>query len=132
MKGYFDMRPTFIIGVLILSLFGTTDSSFPVTAEPVIVHDGWDDAAVAGAGKGDVIPDIKVNEHDGPVSYPQGTFVDIHIALDPGSQTGVPHDWWIFIRRNSGPAWWNRYSTGQWINSTTPIRFSGGALRVVC
>lgn len=107
------MRLPFILGILHLCLFGTM-----VTAND--------------AGSGDVIPDITVNEHDGPVTFPQGTHLDISFALDPGSQNGVPHDWWIFIRRNSGPFWWNRYSTGQWIKSAAPIRFSGAALRVVC
>jgi murein tripeptide amidase MpaA len=38
-------------------------------------------------------PDIKANGSDGPITIPQGTYLNVTIALDPGSHDGENTDW---------------------------------------
>ena len=41
------------------------------------------------------VPDVKVNNEDGPVFINEGENVQFSISLDPGNLTGKSYDWWI-------------------------------------
>ena len=78
-------------------------------------------------GGADPIPDIKVDGSDGPLTVPSSQTVAITIALDPGGQTGVAHDWWIFVQKDwSTTYYWIPPNT--WTPSGTPIRSYNGGL----
>lgn len=81
----------------------------------------------SGGSSGDVVPDIKVNDDDGPLSVPVGTQLDITVSLDPGDQVGVAKDWWIFVEWNWNNTWYWR-PPSNWTMSATPIRSYSGAL----
>lgn len=69
------------------------------------------------------IPDAKVNGSDGPLSLFQGQQIDFTISLDPGNQTGVIHDWWVYAQKDppQNPAWYWKYPSS-WKSSWTPVR----------
>ncbi len=73
------------------------------------------------------IPDVKIDGLDNPPSVPSGQVVDLSVALDPGDQDGVQHDWWLSAER-SGSTWWYEHTSGTWTNSMTPIRASSAPL----
>jgi murein tripeptide amidase MpaA len=71
-------------------------------------------------------PDIKANGSDGPLSIPQGTYLNVTIALDLGSYAGVDADWWVMGVAPFGRYW---YTLGRgWVRSDDPIRVYGGSL----
>lgn len=49
-----------------------------------------------------VIPDIKVNGSDGPVTVQEGEEINVTVALDPGSHMGENADWWVYADSPSG------------------------------
>ncbi len=78
----------------------------------------------------DPVPDVKINGDDGPLSLTPSDAVDITLSLDPGSHTGDPADWWIYVTRNSIDTYWWIH-TGKWKKSSTPIRAAAADLRNV-
>jgi murein tripeptide amidase MpaA len=71
-------------------------------------------------------PDIKANGSDGPITIPQGTYLNVTIALDLGSYTGVEADWWVAAASPFGRYWYT-LDRG-WVRSDDPIRVYGGTL----
>ena len=72
---------------------------------------------------GPPVPDAKVNDSDGPLNLYSGQLINFTIGLDPGNQTGVTHDWWVWAHKDppSNPAWYWKYP-GSWQSSWTPVR----------
>jgi hypothetical protein len=91
---------------------------------PEVMH--TEIVTLSGSG---IVVDAKMNGSDGPISFPQSQGATFTLTLDPGSQMGVDHDWWIFAEYQPPAAskyWW-RYPNS-WTPSATPIRAYGGAL----
>jgi len=42
-----------------------------------------------------IVPDIKVDGEDGPLTIPSTQAIDLTVSLYPGDQEGVAHDWWV-------------------------------------
>jgi hypothetical protein len=78
-------------------------------------------------GGGNVIVDIKVDGQDYPPSVPSWQAVSITISLDPGSEAGVAHDWWIQAVKNFTTNYWWKLP-GTWVQSGTPVRAYNGGL----
>lgn len=66
-----------------------------------------------------ILPDVKVNNSDGPVFVADGTPVSAAITLDAGSYSGTGADWWI-ISEKEGSFYSYVYPTG-WTPGITPI-----------
>lgn len=60
------------------------------------------------------IPDIKIDGQDGPLNIPSYQAISMTISLDPGSQAGIRHDWWILAERSGGSTF-SRIWPGTWI-----------------
>jgi murein tripeptide amidase MpaA len=73
-----------------------------------------------------LIPDIKANGSDGPITIPQGTNLSVTVALDLGSYTGMDADWWVMAVSPFGRHWYTR--DRGWVRSDFPIRVYGGTL----
>lgn len=71
-------------------------------------------------------PDIKANSSDGPLTLPQGTYLNVTIALDLGGYTGVDADWWVSVKSPLGRYWYTPQR--RWVKSPAPIRVYGGPL----
>jgi len=71
-------------------------------------------------------PDIKANGSDGPLTIQQGTYLNVTIALDLGSYTGVDADWWVMGKAPFGRYWYTLDSG--WVRSDDPIRVHAGRL----
>jgi hypothetical protein len=72
------------------------------------------------------VPDIKVNGQDLGFTTPTSTTLNVTVALNPGSQTGVAHDWWVFVTMNSTYTF-NFSIGGSWAYGTGPKRcYTGG------
>ncbi len=68
--------------------------------------------------------DIKINGSDGPLNVLTTDLVSITVSVDPGTQAGVPHDWWLVTRKNSTWIYWfNTFSVWTIIPS---VAHSGG------
>ncbi len=52
-----------------------------------------------------IVPDIKIDGDDGPLSVPSTQAITLTVSLDPGDQAGVRHDWWIHATRTN-TFWW--------------------------
>lgn len=72
-------------------------------------------------------PDIKINDEDGPLYLPSGSTITVTISLDPGDQTGLSKDWWVFAVRNGSMSYWWQ-PPRIWTPSLVPIRSHDGAL----
>jgi len=73
-------------------------STFPVKVGPDLGFNGGYgdiDAFVAKVSFGDVVADIKIDGQDGPLTVPATQSIEMTVSLDPGSQEGIAHDWWI-------------------------------------
>jgi hypothetical protein len=79
------------------------------------------------SGSTNPAPDIKVDGQDGPLVISSSQTIVMTISLDPGSQSGVAHDWWIFGTLNSTSDFWWKYP-GTWISSGIPVRAYNGGL----
>lgn len=73
------------------------------------------------------MPDIKANGSNGPVVVPSGSIVTVTVSLDPATYVGTPADYWVAAATPNGIYWYN-YTTGQWVQSPTPVRAYGGPL----
>ena len=71
-------------------------------------------------------PDIKANGSDGPLTIPQGTYLNVTISLDLGSYTGVNADWWVMGATSFGRYWYTL--DNGWVRSDKPTRVYGGTL----
>ena len=74
------------------------------------------------------VPDIKVNESDGPVTISAGSTVSVTIALDPGKYEGQNADWWVAAHTPfASPGDWYTYvyptgwQTGIHLCAQTPL-----------
>ncbi|MBI5441218.1 MAG: LamG domain-containing protein [Deltaproteobacteria bacterium] len=68
------------------------------------------------------VADIKANGSDGPVAVPQGEPLSVTAALDPGSDSGKPADWWVLANASSGRSKWFTYdlNNGIWAPGLKP------------
>ena len=60
-----------------------------------------------------IIPDIKANGSDGPITISTSDTLSITIELDPGIYPGVPADWWCVTDAPFG--WYYYDDTGTWL-----------------
>lgn len=79
------------------------------------------------------MPDIDVNDSDGPLIIQTGQLATVTVSLDPGEKGGDPADWWIRVVKDFAAPWWCRYNGGafSWTQSGAPLRFAAAKLRVV-
>ena len=75
---------------------------------------------------GQVVPDVKANDSNGPVTLAQGERLIVNVELDPGDHTGENADWWVNADSPLGTFWYTLNSG--WQLSGTPIRAYGGPL----
>jgi V8-like Glu-specific endopeptidase len=92
---------------------------------PPIIADLGDDLP-ANAIVTSVIPDIKANGSDKPVTISEGEMLVLTISLDPGRLEGQLADWWLVAESTLGQFWFELRSG--WIRSDTPILAYGGPL----
>lgn len=113
-----------------------------VSADFAVVGANLDDDVAKNAGSAYVfnpdlvppLPDIKVNDLDGPLTITTGDDVTVKVVLDPGDLDGTGADWWIFVEKDAANTWWAKFRSGlkpQWTNSAVPIRFASANLRTV-
>jgi len=85
---------------------------------------------ITGGSSQGPTPDVKVNGQDGPLTVTPTENVTITLSLDPGSMTGDPADFWVFITKASAGTWWYIYPT-TWQKSSTPIRAAAAPIQEV-
>jgi murein tripeptide amidase MpaA len=73
-----------------------------------------------------LIPDMKANGSDGPLTISQGTNLTVTVALDLDNYIGVDADWWVAAAAPFG-LYWYTLDRG-WVRSDPPIRVYGGPL----
>ena len=126
-----DGNPTKVTSVSSSSGGTRIDVTIPVGAYSggiMIQKDATGHASLSNAypieiDGGTPIPDAKVNGSDGPLSLCPGQQINFTIGLDPGSQAGVTHDWWVWAQKDPPlytPWYWKYPST--WKSSSTPVR----------
>jgi len=75
------------------------------------------------------VVDIKIDGQDGPLSVLSTQTIDMTISLDPGSQEGVAHDWWIGAILNSTNLYcWTLPGTWVYCPGFVPVRAYNGPL----
>ena len=100
-----------------------------MTVGPDLTQNGNLDAFVAKVSYGDVIPDIKIDGQDGPLNVPSTQTVLMTVSLDPGSQDGVAHNWWIGGMRNGVDLYcWTYYGGWKSCPSGVPIPAYNGPM----
>ncbi len=77
-------------------------------------------------GGAPVVPDIKVDGDDGPLSIPSTQTISLTVSLDPGDQAGVGHDWWIHATRTNTFWWtfpgiWRPYQVRAYVGPLTQV-----------
>jgi PKD repeat protein len=75
-------------------------------------------------GDTDLIPDIKANGSDEPISITTDENLSVTVALDPVVFEGVPADWWLLADTPTG---WYHYNddTGRWAYGQS-VTYQGG------
>ena len=73
------------------------------------------------------MPDVQINNSDGPVTVNAGSNVDVSIALEANLQAGVGGQEFLVAFRQSGPNLWFSPPSA-WIPSAAPIPFRIGLL----
>lgn len=66
----------------------------------------------------DPVPDIEINDQDGPLSIPSTQSVLLTVSLDPGNLEGVAHDWWVKADLSGGSTFWWSFPN-LWFGSQT-------------
>ncbi|MDH3975167.1 MAG: VCBS repeat-containing protein [Deltaproteobacteria bacterium] len=77
-----------------------------------------------------VIPDIKANASDGPLTINQGDLLNVSLSLDPGTAAGFDADWWVYALSPTSGTYWFKLGSS-WIASETPILANQGPLSVI-
>ena len=70
-----------------------------------------------------VLPNIKANGSNAPITVSAGTPVSIDISLDPGDELGLNAEWWIVVQWQVAGTLWNSYSyvhPDGWFPGITP------------
>jgi len=109
------------------------EGTFPVMVGPDLTFNGnaggEHDAFVAKVSYGDVVPDIKIDGQDGPLTVPATQVVRMTVSLDPGSQEGVAHDWWIGGKLDQSDLYcWSSLGGWMYCPNGYPFRAYGGPL----
>ena len=67
----------------------------------------------------EIVPDIKANGSDGPLSISSGDVLSISISLDPGSSSGMEADWWVAAYAEE-LGWWTCVNPEGWYQGLYP------------
>ena len=73
----------------------------------------------SGSQISEIVPDIKANGSDGPLSISSGDALSISISLDPGSSSGMEADWWVAAYAE-GLGWWTCVNHEGWYQGLYP------------
>lgn len=78
--------------------------------------------AVRGEGREAIspIPDVKINDENGPITIPYGDTARITINLDAGEYLGQEADFWLKLELNNSITYWYVNNAG-WIKSDSPV-----------
>jgi len=78
---------------------------------PSIISDLGNDLPPDAIGF-DIVPDIRANGSDGPITIASDDTLIVTVALDAGNATGEDADWWLAARASSGRWYFYQYEAG--------------------
>lgn len=122
--GLFDLSATTVLDMALPVGIYTFTFGLDVDANGALdALDGYDYVNVISADEPssiqDVLPDVKANGQDIECAATPDDSVNITLALDPGSQSGVACDWWIGASTPYGTFWYDVASG--WQESSVPL-----------